>query len=353
MYKYKWAIFIGRFYLFHKGHREIIARALKECERVVVLAGSANAALSPRRPLEYGIRAQMIRNEFPDEDRVIIRPLDDILYNDTLWLAQVQEVVSSIVGNTPNKEIALIGYKKDSSSYYIDMFPQWTNSIMVDAVLTNEGKTLDASMLRNSMYCDEPFVFLANAKNYMHPANVAMLALMDFTNIIAEHEFNESYKAQFAVKLPERPYPTIHQTVDSVVIRSGHILLIERKFLPGRGLLALPGGHLNEHERKVDAAVRELREETRLKVPSAVLYGSIRGSETFDDPHRSERGRVISEAFKFHLRNGPLDEVKGRDDAKRAFWMPLNDVPPTKMFEDHFHIIQCMTGRRMKYEEYI
>jgi len=36
--------------------------------------------------------------------------------------------------------------------------------------------------------------------------------------------------------------------------------------------------------------------------------------------------------------------VKGGDDAKSAFWLPLSQLEPEQLFEDHYHIINAMTG---------
>ena len=90
---------------------------------------------------------------------------------------------------------------------------------------------------------------------------------------------------------------------------------------------------------------RELREETRLKVPEPVLKGSIRKQKVFDDPHRSARGRTITHAFYIELSpNSELPRVKGSDDAKYAVWLPLAELDPATLFEDHYFIIQEMTG---------
>ena len=63
----------------------------------------------------------------------------------------------------------------------------------------------------------------------------------------------------------------------------------------------------------------------------------------FDHPDRAERGWVRTEAFRFDLIDGKAQEkVKGSDDAKRAFWMPVNQLTPDVMFEDHFDIIQAL-----------
>ena len=60
------------------------------------------------------------------------------------------------------------------------------------------------------------------------------------------------------------PYPPTFVTVDAVVVQSGHVLLVERKAYPGKGLQALPGGFVRPDERLQDTCIRELREETRL-----------------------------------------------------------------------------------------
>jgi len=104
-------------------------------------------------------------------------------------------------------------------------------------------------------------------------------------------------------------------------------------------LWALPGGFLNQEETMLDGCIRELKEETKIKLPVPVLKGSIKESKTFDAPNRSARGRTITQAFFIDLGVGELPKVKGSDDAAKAFWVPFNKVKQEKMFEDHFHII--------------
>ena len=143
-----------------------------------------------------------------------------------------------------------------------------------------------------------------------------------------------------------KKYPRIEHTVDAVVIQSAHVLLIRRRAEPGRGQWALPGGFLNPEERMLDGAIRELREETKIKVPEAVLRGSIKASQPYDDPHRSERGRLITQAFLFQLPDQiELPKVKGSDDADKARWVPLADLKADELFEDHYFIIKDMIGK--------
>ncbi len=158
-----------------------------------------------------------------------------------------------------------------------------------------------------------------------------------------EYAFVQAYKQQWA----GAPYPPTFNTVDAVVVQSGHLLVVRRGARPGLGQLALPGGFIGEDETFKDAVLRELREETRLKVPMPVLAGSIIKAERFDDPHRSSRGRTITEAFLIRLTDQTtLPKVKGGDDASAAFWMPLAEVKTQSkdFFEDHWFIIQKMIG---------
>lgn len=103
----------------------------------------------------------------------------------------------------------------------------------------------------------------------------------------------------------------------------------------------MPGGFVDHNERIVDACLRELREETRLKVPEPVLKGHIKCSRVFDDPHRSARGRTITHGFYIELAaDTKLPKVRGGDDAKHAMWVPLADLDPRQMYDDHYFIIQ-------------
>jgi len=95
------------------------------------------------------------------------------------------------------------------------------------------------------------------------------------------------------------------------------------------------------------SAQRELKEETKIDVPDAVLRGSIKHSRVFDDPHRSARGRTIAHAYLIQLEPDAagLPAVLGSDDAEKAYWLPLAKLDPRLMFEDHYHIIQALVAQ--------
>jgi bifunctional NMN adenylyltransferase/nudix hydrolase len=138
--------------------------------------------------------------------------------------------------------------------------------------------------------------------------------------------------------------------VDALVTFEGQLLLIERGNAPCKGLWALPGGFLEGSERLLSAAIRELREETRLACTTAELRAAFRDAAVFDHPQRSQRGRTITHAHYFALQaslaSGTRHEttpphVEGGDDAQAARWVPISQLPGMleELCEDHFQII--------------
>jgi bifunctional NMN adenylyltransferase/nudix hydrolase len=116
---------------------------------------------------------------------------------------------------------------------------------------------------------------------------------------------------------------------------------------PGKGLWALPDGFVGQHESLLEACLRELREETRLKIPVPVLKGSLKNRYVFDPPERSLRGCTITHAFHFEFTVGELPEVRGEEDADKARWVPVSHVQgigPT-LFEEHLHLLELFLGR--------
>ncbi len=346
---YDFAVFIGRFQPFHSGHLAVIKEGLAQASHLIVLIGSAHQPRSPRNPWTHEERESFIRACFSDSEgkRLTCLPLMDVPYNDELWVRNVQSSVAGIVTalhSIPHQPatIALIGHHKDHTGFYLNLFPQW-GSLAVE-----NYREISATPLREGLFTDGAESFLETLKQdtVIPPAVIAELERYIATNpaygaMREEMAFIHRYKASWQAA----PYQPTHVTVDAAVVQSGHILLIERRAYPGKGLWALPGGFVDPHEKLVDACLRELREETRLKVPLPVLKGSIKKQDVFDEPHRSARGRTITHAYYLELQpSQQLPKVKGGDDAKRARWVPLANLKPTEMFEDHYYIIQSLLG---------
>ena len=323
-------------------------------DEVLVLVGGATKALDYNNPFTYDERKELITKAILNSDRarslnLVEKDLDRIAtiyglrdhpYNDEKWVEQVQAIVEEHKFMGHNTTITLMGHLKDDSSFYLKLFPQWD---FIDVEFKNELSAVD---IRKEIYTNG----ISNYIKYSVPETTyAMLEDKyrkgEFELPQEEYEYTEAYHKSWEGS----PFPVQFITADAVVVQQGHILLVKRGNMPGKGLWAMPGGFVNANEYIKDAAIRELREETRLKVPEPVLRGSIVAQKVYDRPKRSLRGRTVTTAFLIHLKNYDqgLPKVKGSDDAAEAQWVPLSLVTEQEnlFFEDHFHIIQDMIGR--------
>lgn len=124
---------------------------------------------------------------------------------------------------------------------------------------------------------------------------------------------------------------TTRYAADVVLIADGHVLLIERDWPPFEGRWALPGGHIDPGETALDAAARELEEETGITVPAEAL----RHIGRWDAPGRDPRGTYTTDAYLAVLPE--LVEPTAGDDAKAARWWPLTALP--ELAFDHAKIV--------------
>jgi bifunctional NMN adenylyltransferase/nudix hydrolase len=335
--RYDTLVLIGRFQPFHSAHLEIVKRATALCDQLIIITGSAQQPRTYKNPFTSAERAVMIKDATRGLSMHIhVEENVDTIYNDQAWAVRIQAIVNKHF--KVNDKVGIIGHKKDDSSFYLDMFPQWgyENVELIEFLSAVDIRDLyfkrDVNMkFIKGVVPETVFEFLDEFRT--RP---------EYEQIIREREFVATYKKQYA----SLPYPPIFSTADAVVIQSGHVLMIRRRAEPGKGLWALPGGYVNAATDKSveDAAIRELREETQIKVPAPVLRGSIVRSKVFDAVDRSPRGRIITHAFHIQLPDGELPKVKGSDDAEKARWVPIAEVRSEECFEDHFEIISHFVG---------
>ena len=127
-------------------------------------------------------------------------------------------------------------------------------------------------------------------------------------------------------------YPRPAVTADCVVITKEtepKVLLIQRGNEPFKGQWAFPGGFMNMDETTEQCAIRELEEETGLKVTEIQQIGA------YSKVDRDPRGRTVTVAYLAII--DKVEAVKGLDDAAKAQWFSLSSLP--KLAFDHEDIM--------------
>lgn len=313
----KTGILIGRFQPFHIGHLHSVGVAASQVDKLYILVGSANACRSIKNPWTYQERVNTIRSKLWSNHitNVEFVPLNDYPYNDTQWIADVRATAEHYEMGTPT----LFGHMKEGNTY-LSWFPDWKFRDI------ETPHPVNATSIRHTMY---------ETSDPAMPKTVHD----DFAYYEKESKTFANY-----------PFPeTLNFNCgDAVVECQGHVLLIRRKFAPGAGAWALPGGFKNRDETFLDCAVRELQEETNVRVPEKVLRGSIVKTQLFDSPKRSFGIPRNTLAVYFRINpdpDGKLPRANGADDAAECKWFPLTQVLNTlELYDDHKSIISTMTG---------
>jgi len=327
------AVYIGRFQPFHRGHLHVIEEALKDerINKLIVVVGSTNKAITSKNPYTYEQRKAMIE-ACVDNDKVTVKPSKDYMYpeleKENLWNEHIRELIGSDCKY-------IVGYEKDNTSYYLKNFPELEYIGVRGYETALDGSILSATNLREDLY--------ENGNPYKDSSDLYYLCEETLSNLTNEYK---ELKAE-AIRFKDYPYKASLNCCcsDNVVINKGKILLIKRKGLIGHGLLALAGGHKDSNETHLQASLRELSEETNISLSKEVLASKLKGSMSFDHPQRNLGVTKPTQAFLFDLTS--VDEtitVEPKDDALEVMWVDLEELPTmeTLFHDDHYDIIQEM-----------
>lgn len=136
--------------------------------------------------------------------------------------------------------------------------------------------------------------------------------------------------------VPTYRHPRPAVTVDVAVFAAAdrdrlRVLLIRRRADPFAGRWALPGGFVDEHEDLPDAARRELREETSLRLRRLVQLGA------YGTPGRDPRGHTVSVVWLAASPTGAEVGTAG-DDAAELRW--FDAARPPRLAFDHALVLR-------------
>lgn len=355
VHDYDICLFNGRMRPVTAAHVGIIVEGLEHAQYVFVTVGSVNEPINFRNPFTYEQVREMLRASLTpmQNDRVFLFGVEDH-DSDLGWVRSVQRMVSQQAKHLfPDRDakIALIGHKKDESSYYLKLFPQWDS-----IAATVQFENLDATTIRDNLYrADAPIEQVSAHRVAGEIPLGTYLFLREwihssaFERMRAERLFMEKELEKFA-RNPYTGERHQHVCADFCLIQAGFVLLVRRGQMPGEGLWALPGGHKLGKQTFRTAALDEIEQETKITelnehITRDFLSLCIRGEKLLDNPWRSTRETTISVAYGALLPGTEQPKVEGADDAREARWWAIDEVTRSMMFEDHFNVIEDFTNR--------
>ena len=143
-----------------------------------------------------------------------------------------------------------------------------------------------------------------------------------------------------------REYPDYPRVgVGAIVLHEGRVLLVKRGHAPGLGLWSVPGGLVDVGETTVDAARREVDEETGLTVRIAGLVGVL------DRVTRDAEGRVRYHWVLIDYLAIPesTETLTAGSDAAEVRWVTIDEVerlPITEGLMDMIRRAVALSGAR-------
>jgi ADP-ribose pyrophosphatase YjhB (NUDIX family) len=141
-----------------------------------------------------------------------------------------------------------------------------------------------------------------------------------------------------------REYPDYPRVgVGAIVLHEGRVLLVKRGRAPGLDLWSVPGGLVELGETTVEAACREVAEETGLKVRIAGVVGLL------DRVTRDAEGRVRYHWVLVDYLAVPesTETLRAGSDAAEVRWVTIDEVerlPITEGLSDMIRRAVALSG---------
>lgn len=327
----KYVVFIGRFEPFHMGHQGTVQEALLKGEHVIVLIGSSLRPRSPKNPWTAREREEMIRSSFSKEDneRLSIRYIED-RYNSVLWSEDVKSSVKNVIEKRgdiiSDVSVRIIGREKDSSTYYLNIFPEWSPVLEIHSC-----DSLSATELRDFLF------FGGDGGLSLIKANVSN-SVYEMLKTFKEYSFAfHSLKSDAAISRHEKikNKGKILSIVSLVIKKEDKFFLTKRSHAPGLGLLNLPNIDYDNTKIIYDVVFNLMQKiDTTISVDQ--IQKSIQKIHVFDEPDRSEYGRISNHVVFIDFKD--VEENNFND----GYWFEIKDVNKLKehLFEDDYRTLR-------------
>lgn len=333
-------VLIGRFSGLHRVHMEHIERAAYENDMVVIILGSPNRCKSIKNPWSFEERKELIHLNINSSKTIAHRNVSILPVNDhpddEVWRKNVHYNVDRYAQD--GSIVTLYGSNKDASSYYTQIFPEWKQRLVLST------PNVDAATIRECFFDAYQTIGKISSSELISEVTKYWLAGRQFDRDLQnEWKYFRDEQKKFA----NYPYPETLNfcCADAVLCWNGYVLMIKRKFVPGKDCWALTGGFKNRGETFFQAAVRELYEEASPEISMDVLMKAYLGSKLFDSPFRSVGIPRITEAHYFDVTDYFDEPPKcfAGDDAAEYMWVNIADLTHLRnIHDDHAGIVLSM-----------
>lgn len=342
-------VVIGRFQPLHRGHVAMIRKAIQHAgvnDKVLILVGSSNKCRTPKNPLKYDERKELILKKFGY--KVDVRPLPDFDYQDAVWESELHKIVKEYAATQEEQyfiPVFVSGDRGDDPEQR-DSWKSGGDTFAVPPFKLPSGTGVSAIDVR------EHLTTIEEGRIYEDPLLTQLLPL-ETRQFFEENQDVHQMLIKEKIALDNykwiwknAPYIPTFQATDALVVdEEDNILLIERGGNTGKGQFAMAGGYLEVDLTLEQNMKKELLEETNLDLDNC--DNTILKSMTFDAVGRSSRGRIITTAFMVKLHGVTIPELidadilKAGDDASRLAVTTIDSVKKGTvcLYSDHAGII--------------
>lgn len=330
------AIVIMRAQPYHHGHDVLVAKAMNEADKVLIMLGGKGRPADHRNPFSYEQRVHMLSLCYPDVDNLYSVNIEEFPHSDLNWREHVKRTVQAFAPGIAADDVVMVQNIKEGDPDITEGFP-YNIASQGHLVSMSETTAISGTAIRDAMYRNSPLSpelgIIESTKEFI----LNFLKTDRFSRMQVEYLAHLEQKSHYVDLEP----PPIFVTTDSLVLCQGHILFITLGGSHGRNTYALPGGHLGQQEELIECAEREVLEATGLSVSDVPVLRR----KLFSSPGRCSGYRSLTLAFRFDLVvDGSLPVVQTGCDTSHALWVPIEEIYglKEKIVLDHFDIITEM-----------
>ncbi|APJ04127.1 NUDIX domain-containing protein [Silvanigrella aquatica] len=330
VYRFEVSVVIGRFQPFHNGHLKTLQFAMAKSKKIIIILGGYMLSAGVRGPWSAEERTTLIRSCFSPNQlkRISFVYVRDRLYDEKMWIDNVKGEVSKIMGD--EKSVALIGHEKDSSSYYLRVFPEW------EFLETGNYDGINATDIRNIYFLSRDY-----NKAYNFVPKIISLWLKKYRKTEHFRKLKSMYSYVHKIsKNQENNLP--HNVANAVVFCMGYVLLVKAKDPLRKGFYSLPEYIIKDNDNRNDCALRAIENESKFNFTAEKLELNFKLQHIFDYADRFPicKQKSFSKCYQLNLNSLPA-VAKGKN-IEKVEWVLINDVylREDQMYADHYQIIQ-------------